>query len=120
MRRKLYDSLLVWKGSLDRKPLVLEGARQVGKTWLLKEFGRQEYDNTVYINCHDNEDARLIFAQDLNVNRILQALEAYSRQRIIAGKTLIIIDEIQETPHALESLKYFCEDAREQHVAVAG
>ena len=92
----------------------------MGKTWLLKEFGRQEYDNTVYINCHDNEDARLIFAQDLNVNRILQALEAYSRQRIIAGKTLIIIDEIQEAPHALESLKYFCEDAREQHVAVAG
>ena len=120
MRRKLYDSLLEWKNDPFRKPLVLEGARQVGKTWLLKELGSQEYDNMVYINCHDHPETRQFFQQDLNVGRIMQAFEAYSHQRIVAGKTLIFIDEIQEAPHAIESLKYFCEDAREQHVVVAG
>lgn len=120
MKRKLYDRLLEWKSSPSRKPLILEGARQVGKTWLLKEFGRNEYKNMVYINCHDNHDAKLLFQQDFNVVRIMQAFEAYTRQRIVAGSTLIFIDEIQEAPHALECLKYFCENADEQHIVVAG
>ena len=120
MRRKLYDDLLKWKDSEDRKPLIVEGARQVGKTYLIKEFGQNEYNNVVYINCHNNSDIKNIFTQDLNIERILQIFEAYSHKRIIAGKTLIFIDEIQEIPHAIESLKYFCENAREQHVIVAG
>ena len=120
MQRKLYSSLLEWKRSDDRKPLILEGARQVGKTYLLKEFGRNEYDNLVYINCHDNSEIKSIFEQDLDVNRIIQSFEAYTGKRIIEGRTLLFIDEIQEAPHAVESLKYFCEKARGQHVVVAG
>lgn len=120
MRRKLYNSLIEWKNNSHRKPLILKGARQVGKTWLLKEFGKNEYENLVYVNCHDNPEVQRLFIQDLNVVRIMQAFEAYSGQRIVAGKTLIFIDEIQEAPHALESLKYFCENAPEQHVTVAG
>jgi len=85
MRRKLYDKLLEWKNDPARKPLILEGARQVGKTWLLKEFGGKEYDNMVYVNCHDHPETHQFFQQDLNVDRILQAFEAYSRQRIVAG-----------------------------------
>ena len=110
MKRKLYTSLLEWKNNPTRKPLILEGARQVGKTWLLKEFGKNEYESIVYINCHDNPEIKQLFNQDLNTTRIIQAFEAYSLQRIIAGRTLIFIDGIQEAPHALESLKYFCEN----------
>lgn len=100
--------------------MILEGARQVGKTWLLKEFGRNEYDNFVYINCHDSPEMKELFRQDFNTTRILQAFEAYSQHQIIAGRTLVFIDEIQEAEHAIESLKYFCENAPEQHIAVAG
>lgn len=120
MKRKLYNSLIDWKNSPGRKPLVLEGARQVGKTWLLKEFGKNEYRNLVYVNCHEDERMKNLFIQDLNVNRIMQALQAFTLQHIVAGKTLIFIDEIQEAPRGIDSLKYFCENAREQHVVVAG
>lgn len=120
MKRKIYDSLLKWKASPDRKPLVLEGARQVGKTYILKEFGKAEYDNLIYINCDNNAFMRTLFEPDFNMERILRAISAYSFQSIIPGKTLIFIDEIQEVPKALTSLKYFCENAREQHVVVAG
>lgn len=120
MKRKLYNSLKEWKLDPDRKPLVLEGARQVGKTWLLKEFGRNEYDNMIYVNFHDDVDMQKLFQHDLNVKRILEALQAYCQQTIKAGKTLIFMDEIQEAPRGLDSLKYFCENAREQHVVVAG
>lgn len=120
MKRKIYQSLLKWKNSPDRKPLILEGARQVGKTFILKEFGQNEYDNMIYINCHNNEFASTLFQQDFDMERILRAISAYSFQSIEAGKTLIFIDEIQDAPNALASLKYFCEDAREQHVVAAG
>ena len=120
MKRILYTSLLRWKADPDRKPLVIEGARQVGKTWLLKEFGRNEYDNLVYVNFHDNPETQSMFAQNLDVKRIMESLEAFSRKRITAGRTLIFMDEIQEAPRGIDSLKYFCEDAREQHVVVAG
>ena len=120
MKREIYNKLIDWKISKDRKPLVLEGARQVGKTYILKELGQREYSNMVYLNCHNNPFAAMLFVQDFNISRILEALEAYSGQHIVAGETLIFIDEIQEAPQALPSLKYFCEDAREQHVVVAG
>ena len=120
MKRKIYQSLLKWKSSPDRKPLILEGARQVGKTFILKEFGQNEYDNLIYINCHNNEFASTLFQQDFDMERILRAISAYSFQSIVAGKTLIFLDEIQDAPNALASLKYFCEDARNQHVVAAG
>lgn len=120
MKRKLYSSLLKWKNDPDRKPLILEGARQVGKTWLLKEFGKNEYDNLVYVNFHDDTDAQSLFAKNLNVNRIKEWLEAYTQKRITAGRTLIFLDEIQEAERGLDSLKSFCDYAREQHVVVAG
>ena len=92
----------------------------MGKTWLLKEFGKNEYSNLVYVNCHEDERVKNLFEQDLNVDRIMQALQAITLQRIVAGKTLIFIDEIQEAEKGIDSLKYFCENAREQHVVVAG
>ncbi len=120
MKRKLYNSLIEWKNDPDRKPLVLEGARQVGKTWLVKEFGKNEFDNLVYVNCHDDERMQNLFQQDLHVERIMQSLQAFTQQPIIPGKTLIFLDEIQESPRGLDSLKYFCENARQQHIVVAG
>ena len=120
MKRKLYNALIEWKNDPDRKPLVLEGARQVGKTWLLKEFGQNEYQNLVYVNFHDDPEAQEIFRVDLKVDRILYLLESITNQKITAGKTLIFMDEIQEAYRGLDSLKYFCENAREQHVVVAG
>lgn len=120
MKRKLYDELLKWKASTNRKPLILEGARQVGKTWLLQELGRNEYENMIYINCHNNSFAKALFLKDFDITRVLREIEAFSGQRAIAGKTLIVFDEIQEIPQGVASLKYFCENVREQHVAVAG
>ena len=120
MKRKLYDSLVEWKNDPYHKPLVLEGARQVGKTWLLKEFGKNEFANLVYVNCHDDERMQNLFQQDLHVERILQSLQVFTNQSIVPGKTLVFIDEIQEAHRGLDSLKYFCEDAREQHIVVAG
>ena len=120
MKRKLYNALINWKNDPDRKPLVLEGARQVGKTWLLKEFGQNEYQNLVYVNFHDDPEAQEIFRVDLKVDRIMYLLESITNQKITAGKTLIFMDEIQEAYRGLDSLKYFCENAREQHVVVAG
>ena len=120
MKRKLYKALIDWKNDPDRKPLVLEGARQVGKTWLLKEFGQNEYQNLVYVNFHDDPEAQEIFRVDLKVDRIMYLLESITNQKITAGKTLIFMDEIQEAYRGLDSLKYFCENAREQHVVVAG
>ena len=120
MKRKLYETLIKWKNDPERKPLVLEGARQVGKTWLLKEFGKNEYENIVYINFHDDSELQNLFLQNLNVKRIMESLEAITQKKISAGQTLIFMDEIQEAERGLDSLKFFCENAREQHVVVAG
>ena len=120
MKRRLYNSLKDWKISPNRKPLVLEGARQVGKTWLLKEFGGLEYENMVYVNCADEPFAQNLFIPDLIPKRIVRDIMANTGQDIIPGKTLIVFDEIQEAPRGITSLKYFCEDAPEQHVVVAG
>ena len=120
MERIDIQKLISWKNSADRKPLVLNGARQVGKTWLLREFARKEYTKEAYIVCRKNDLVRQIFAQDFNVERILRALRAISGVDITPGDTLVILDEVQDVPEALEALKYFCEDAPEYHIAVAG
>lgn len=120
MERIDIQKLIFWKNSTDRKPLVLNGARQVGKTWLLREFARREYAKEAYIVCRKNDLVQQVFKQDFNVERILRALRAISGVDITPGDTLIILDEVQDIPEALEALKYFCEDAPEFHIAVAG
>ena len=119
MERYIYQQLLEWKASPTRKPLILQGARQVGKTYILKEFGKREYKNLVYINCDNNEDMREIFI-DYDIPRIIRGLSAMSHQSIQPGDTLIFLDEIQEVERGLAVLKYFCENAPEYHVVVAG
>lgn len=119
MERNVYKNLLNWKNSPTRKPLILQGARQVGKTYILKYFGSKEYENVVYVNCDNNENMRNIFS-DYDTGRIIRSLSAISGESINPGTTLIILDEIQEVEKGLASLKYFCEDASEYHVAVAG
>ncbi len=120
MYRNILEQLKAWKNKEHRKPLVLSGARQVGKTYILKRFGEQEFSNLAYINCDDNEMAKDLFTQDYNIQRIVLAIGAITRQSIEAGKTLIILDEIQESKRGLSALKYFCENAPQYHVAVAG
>lgn len=119
MERSIYSSLKKWKESLTRKPLILQGARQVGKTYILKEFGAREYSEVVYINCDDNNDMQNMFV-DYDVDRIIRSLSAISGVSIKPSTTLLILDEIQEVERGLASLKYFCEKAPEYHVAVAG
>ena len=120
MERKISEKLKNWKESPDRKPLIVVGARQVGKTYILKEFGKKEYANVAYLNCDNNEQARNLFTEGYDIPRIITAIGALTHQPIKPGKTLIILDEIQELRHGLTALKYFCEDAPEYHVAVAG
>lgn len=119
MERSIYSSLKKWKDSPTRKPLILQGARQVGKTYILKEFGAREYSEVVYINCDDNNDMQNMFA-DYDIDRIIRSLSAISGVSIKPSTTLLILDEIQEVERGLASLKYFCEKAPEYHVAVAG
>ena len=119
MKRAIYRDLLKWKNDPDKKPLILFGARQVGKTWILKEFGKNEYENLVYINC-DNNKVMMDAFEDYDTERIIRAMVAYSGCNIKPGKTLIFLDEIQEIPNALTSLKYFQENAPEYHIVVAG
>lgn len=119
MERSIYSSLKKWKDSPTRKPLILQGARQVGKTYILKEFGAREYSEVVYINCDDNNDMQNMFA-DYDIDRIIRSMSAISGVSIKPSTTLLILDEIQEVERGLASLKYFCEKAPEYHVAVAG
>ncbi len=120
MRRLLFDKLVEWKDSPYRKPLILWGARQVGKTWLMKEFGNRCFDGAVYISFYNNSRIYSIFEDDYDVRRIINALEINLHVNIIPGRTLLIFDEIQSAPHVLESLKSFCEDAPGYHVIAAG
>lgn len=119
MKRKIYKQLLKWKESKDRKPLMLLGARQVGKTWIMQHFGKKEYKNVAYINCDDEPRMKQLFELDYNIDRILITIQAITGVRITPA-TLIIMDEIQEIPRGLHSLKYFCEKAPEYHIMVAG
>lgn len=119
MERLLYQSLISWKNSPFRKPLVLYGARQTGKTWLLKEFGKNEYQNMVYIDCDNNKQIRDLFS-DFDIERLIRGFSAITDIPISPKSTLIILDEVQEVPQAITALKYFCENAPEYHIAVAG
>ena len=120
MYREKIEELKKWKGSPNRKPLIIRGARQVGKTWLMKEFGEKYYDKYAYINFDDNTRMNKLFEEDFDLDRIIQGFKIESGVNIEAKNTLIILDEIQETPKALKALKYFCENAREYHIISAG
>ena len=120
MKREIYEQLLKWKNSNNRKPLMLYGARQVGKTYILKEFGKYEFENFVYVNCYMNSKIAEIFERDIDINRIINEISLYTGNLIIPGKTFLILDEVQECPEAVASLKYFCENMPELCVAAAG
>ena len=120
MERLIIKKLLAWKNSKYRKPLILKGVRQVGKTWLLKEFGKRYYENTAYFNFDENEEYKQFFETTKDVERILQNLTLASGQKITPENTLIIFDEVQESPKVINAMKYFCENAPQYHVACAG
>ena len=120
LKRNATQALINWKNSEDRKPMVLKGARQVGKTWLMKSFGCDYYDNFVYFNFDEEDELKSIFAANKNPQRIIELLSMIAGEKILPEKTLIIFDEIQECPEALNTLKYFKEKANEYHVIAAG
>ncbi|MBQ9502421.1 MAG: ATP-binding protein [Lentisphaeria bacterium] len=120
MERKLMSQLAAWKNAPGRKPLILCGVRQCGKTWLLQEFGKRYFDNTAYFNFERNERLRSVFEKDISPSRILMELALLAKTKIEPGSTLIIFDEIQSSPRALNSLKYFCEEKPEYVISAAG
>lgn len=120
MYRTAIKKLYQWKESKHRKPLIIEGARQVGKTWLMKEFGSKAYADTVYINFDSNSRMEELFSSDLNTERLILGLELYAGQKINPDNTLLIFDEVQEVPRAMSSLKYFYENAPQYHIICAG
>ena len=120
MERFVLKKLQAWKESPYRKPLILKGVRQVGKTWILKEFGKRFYENVAYFNFDEDEEYRQFFETTKNVDRILQNLMMMSGQKIMPEKTLIIFDEVQDCPEVINSMKYFCENAPQYHIACAG
>lgn len=120
MKRNALKALMQWKSSEDRKPMVLKGARQVGKTWLMKEFGRTAYDSFVYFNFDEEDELKSIFEVNKNPQRIVELLSLIAGEKILPERTLIIFDEIQECPSALNTLKYFKEKANDYHVIAAG
>ena len=120
MERKIYKKLLEWKDDSQRKPLILNGVRQCGKTYILKEFGKNEFQSLAYVSCDRNEELQALYEQGFQVANIIRGISALTGVDVIPGKTLIFLDEIQAFPKALEALKYFCEDAPEYHIVVAG
>ncbi len=120
MHRNKMSELVAWKNSSERKPLIIRGARQVGKTWLMKEFGKLHYENFVYFNFDEEEELSSIFQSNKNPQRIIELLSLLSNQKIEPSKTLIIFDEVQECSAALNSLKYFNEKASDYHIIAAG
>lgn len=120
MKRLIYSDLLAWKNRTNRKPLIILGARQVGKTWIMQHFGEQEYESVAYINCDDMPQVIDLFKTDYDMDRILLAIQTITGVKVLPGKTLIILDEIQEVERGLHALKYFCEKIPEYHVMVAG
>ena len=120
MRRTKLVELIAWKNSNSRKPLIIRGARQVGKTWLMKEFGNTQYAQTVYVNFEKNKRLKTLFTDDFDIKRVIIALQAESGLTIHPENTLLIFDEIQAVPEAITALKYFCEDTPEYHIVAAG
>ena len=120
MYREIINDLIEWKESKTRKPLIVHGARQVGKTYIIKQFGKEYYDNLIYVNFETNQEMSSQIAETIDVNYIINKLELFYGEKIIPEKTLIFFDEIQANERALTSLKYFCEDAPEYHIIAAG
>ena len=120
MKRFITEELINWKNSKDRKPLILKGARQVGKTYILKEFGKNNYENVAYFNFDHDEGLAQLFLNSKSPKRIIEQLSLVCGQKINPETTLIIFDEVQESPDALNSLKYFCEEASDYHIVAAG
>lgn len=120
MYRCAIEELYKWKNSKYRKPLIIEGARQVGKTWLMKQFGKEAYQDTIYINFDANSRMADLFSADLDIERLLLGLELYAGRKIDSANTLLIFDEVQEVPRALSSLKYFYENGPQYHIICAG
>ena len=120
MYRNQIEKLIEWKNNKNKKPLIIRGARQVGKTWLMKELGEKYYKNIAYINFDRNTRMEQLFSGDMNIERIIQGLKLESGVNINSSDTLIIFDEVQEVPNALTSLKYFYENAPEYNIISAG
>ena len=120
MERALMEKLVAWKDSSRRKPLILNGARQGGKTWLLKEFGRLHFENVAYVSLDNDSLARGYFESGFDIARIIASLALVLDMEIRPGETLIVLDEVQACPKAITSLKYFFENAPEYAVAAAG
>lgn len=120
VQRFLMDDLVKWKEKENRKPLILKGARQVGKTWLMKEFGREYFKKTAYVSFYNNQRMKKVFDEDYDIERIIMNINIEANTEVTPEDTLIILDEIQEAPRALEALKYFCENASEYAVVAAG
>jgi len=120
MKRRIYADLLDWKNRSDRKPLILEGVRQCGKTYILKEFGNREFESLAYLDLERRKDLRPLFGDDLDPRRIITNIGIALGRRIVPGRTLIVLDEVQTCPRALTAMKYFSEEIPEQHVICAG
>ena len=120
MNRLYFQKLQEWKESKKRKPLIIQGARQVGKTWLMKEFGRREFEKVIYLNFESSSRLKELFIPDFNIQRIITSIEIEANQKIIADKTLLLFDEVQEVEKGLTALKYFYEDAPEYYIIAAG
>ena len=120
MNRTVFNKLVAWKNAPDRKPLILKGARQVGKTWLMEEFGRREFQSSAYFNFDEEDELKSIFESNKNPHRVVELLGLLTGQKIVPGETLVIFDEVQECPEALNALKYFREKANEYHIVAAG
>lgn len=120
MKRYAMQQLIEWKNKSNRKPLILKGARQVGKTWLMKEFGRTQFQKVAYVTFYNNQRMKRVFDDDYDISRIIMNINIEAKVEVTPGDTLIILDEIQEAPRAIEALKYFCENAPEYAVVAAG
>lgn len=120
MEREIINKLIEWKNSKNRKPLIIHGARQVGKTYIIKQFGKEYYDNLIYVNFETNQELSDQITDNINANYIIHKLELFYGEKIIPGKTLIFFDEIQANERVLTSLKYFYENAPEYHIIAAG
>ena len=120
MIRYAMQQLLEWKNRSNRKPLIIKGARQVGKTWLMKEFGRQHFKKVAYVTFYNNKRMARVFEDDYDIDRIIMNINIETKTEVTPGDTLIIFDEIQEAPKAMESLKYFCENAPQYAIIAAG
>ncbi len=120
MKRNITNDLIKWKEAPNRKPLVIHGARQVGKTYIIKKFGKQYYDNLIYVNFETNQELNSQISDSIDAKYVINKLELFYGEKIIPGKTLIFFDEIQANERALTALKYFCEDAPEYHIIAAG